>query len=152
LEVIKPLPHHVFPWCELAKDFVAESLKDYNWGLNEEDLHTTYHLWDTDNWCFLLEHEGEIIGCLAGIVVPHFFDYSNVFFNEFMWYVKPEHREGGGGLKLYRTLEDKCNEQGISRIVMGHTKYMASNFEKLYKKLGFTYLQTHYEKVLNGNK
>ena len=148
MKVIKPLPHHVFPWCELAKSFIKEALTDYDWGMNEEDLHTTYHLWDTENWCFLLEHDNEIVGVLAGIVTPHFFDYANQFFNEFMWYVKPEFRSTGGGLLLYRALVRRCREKGIKRIIMGHTKYMAEDFKKLYTKLGFTYLQTHYEKVL----
>jgi GNAT superfamily N-acetyltransferase len=152
LQVIKPLPEHVFAWSELAKQFVAEGLKDYEWGLNEEDLHTTYHLWDKENWGFLLEDKGKIVGCLAGIINQHFFDYSNNFFHEYMWYVKPDFRGTGGGIKLYRALERRCNERGIKRIVMGHTSYMAQDFEKLYKKLGFTYLQSHYEKVLNGNK
>lgn len=147
MKVITPLPHHVFPWCELAKSFIKEALTDYDWGMNEDDLHTTYHLWEKD-WVFLLEDENKIVGCLAGIVVPHFFDYGNEFFNEFMWYVLPDSRNSGGGLQLYRALVRRCNERGIKRIVMGHTKYMAQDFEKLYKKLGFNYLQTNYEKVL----
>ena len=151
MEVITPLPHHVFAWSDLAKEFVKEALTDYSWGLNEDDLHETYHLWDKTNWGFLLEDKGEIVGVLAGVVVPHFFDYSNSFFNEFMWYVKPDYRKSGGGIKLYRALEKRCRERGVTRLIFGHTKYLADDFTKLYKKLGFTYLQTHYEKVLNGN-
>jgi len=152
LKVITPKAEHVFAWVELAKAFIGEALVEYDWGMNEDHLHQTYHLWDKKNWGFLLEHEGEIVGVLAGIVVPHFFDYDNQFFNEFMWYVKPDYRKSGGGIKLFRALEDRCREHNINRIVMGHTKYMASDFEKLYTKLGFTYLQTNYEKVLDGKQ
>ena len=148
MKVITPLPHHVFVWCELAKEFIKEVLTDYDWGMNEDDLHQTYHLWDKENWGFLLESDGEIVGVLAGVITAHFFDYGNKFFNEFMWYVKPDYRKSGGGLLLYRALVDRCKYFGIKRIVMGHTSYMQEDFERIFKKLGFTYLQTNYEKVL----
>jgi GNAT superfamily N-acetyltransferase len=148
LKVITPKPEHVFAWVELAKQFAKEGINGEEWGINEADLHTTYHLWDKENWGFLLECDGEIVGVLAGIVTPHFFNYDNKFFNEFMWYVKPEYRKSGGGLLLYRALVKRCRELGVKRIVMGHTRDMILEFESLYEKLGFTYLQTHYEKVL----
>lgn len=148
MRVIEPEPHHVFEWVELAKEFLDEALETYQWGINEADLHTTYHLWDKKNWGFLLLDGDEVIGILAGIVTPHFFDYKNLVFNEFMWFVKPDHRKSGGGLLLYRAMVKRCKERGITRIVMGHTRHMIFEFENLFEKLGFTYLQTHYEKVL----
>ena len=148
MEVITPEPKHVFAWVELAKDFTNEAIDGHRWGVNEEHLHTTYHTWDKKDWGFLLESDGEIVGVLAGIITPHFFDYDNLFFNEFMWYVKPDFRKSGGGLLLYRALVKRCREHNIKRIVMGHTSYMKKDFENIYKRLGFTYLQTNYEKVL----
>jgi GNAT superfamily N-acetyltransferase len=147
LKVIGIEAQHVFEWAQLAKDFINEALQEYNWGVNEDDLHTTYHSWNKD-FGFLLQDEGKIVGCLCGIVTPHFFDYENKFFSEFMWYVKPEYRNKGGGLLLFRECQRKCIEAGVTRMVMGHTKYMKEEFENLYTKLGFTYLQTHYEKIL----
>ncbi len=148
MEVITPEAKHVFAWAKLAREFTNEVIDGLKWGINESDLHTSYHLWDKENWSFLLQHDNQIVGVLAGIVTPHFFNYDNLFFNEFIWYVKPEHRKSGGGLLLYRALEKRCKEKGIKRIVMGHTSYMIMEFESLYEKLGFTYLQTNYEKVL----
>lgn len=148
MQVIEPLPIHVHAWAELAKEFVNEAIDGHKWGINEKDLHTTYHLWDKKNWGWLLSDGDEIVGVLAGIVTPHFFNFDNQFFNEFMWYVKPDYRSRGGGLLLYRALIKRCEEKGIKRIVMGHTSYMIFEFENLFEKLGFTYLQTNYEKVL----
>lgn len=152
MTVIEPLPIHVFDWCKLAHEFVGEAIEDYGWGINEEDLHRTYHAWDKKNFGWLLEHRGQIVGVLAGVVIPHFFNYSNRIFNEFMWYVKPEFRGTGGGLMLYRACLRRCNALGIERLVFGHTRYMSEEFGKIYERLGFTYLETHYEKVLNGGK
>ena len=148
MEVITPEAAHVFKWVALAKEFTSEAIETYNWGFNEENLHTTYFLWDKKDWGWLLQDGDEIVGCLAGMVTPHFFNYDNLFFNEFMWYVKPDYRSQGGGLLLYRALVKRCKEKNVKRIVMGHTSYMIMEFEQLYEKLGFTYLQTNYEKVL----
>jgi GNAT superfamily N-acetyltransferase len=147
LKVIRPEPHHVFEWVELVKEFLSEGIHTYNWGISEDNLHTTYHLWNKD-FGFLLEDEGKIVGVLAGSVAPHFFNYSNIFFQENMWYVRKEFRRKGGGILLYRALVRRCRERGIRRIVFGHTKIMKNEFEKLYGKLGLTYLESHYEKVL----
>jgi GNAT superfamily N-acetyltransferase len=151
LKVIEPLDHHVFEWCELVHQFLDDGIDEYGWGVSENDLHTTYHTWDKKNWGWLLEHEGEIVGVLAGVVVPHFFNHKFLLFNEFMWYVRPEFRGTGGGLRLYRAAYDRCKEYGISRMVFGHTKHMKKDFIRIYEKLGFTYLETHYEKVIDGN-
>jgi len=148
MQVIEPLPSHVFAWTALVREFLDEGIGEYNWGYNENDLHKTYHLWDKKNFGWLLEDDGEIVGVLAGQIVPHFFDYSNWYFSESMWYVKKSHRKRGGGMLLYRAVLKRCKEFGIKRIVFGHTKVMSKQFEHLYKRLGFTYLETHYEKVL----
>jgi GNAT superfamily N-acetyltransferase len=81
-------------------------------------------------------------------VSAHLFDYENTFFQENMWFVKKEYRKKGGGLLLYHALLQRCRERGIKRIIFGHTIQMKEEFTLLYKKLGFTYLETHYEKVL----
>lgn len=148
MTVIEPEAHHVFEWVELAKKFLDEGIDEYGWGFNEEDLHKTYHIWDKKNFGWLLEHEGKIVGVLAGVCVPHFFNHKFLLFNEFMWYVLPEFRGTGGGLMLYRACLERCKRLGISRIVFGHTKHMSKEFEKIYTKLGFTYLETQYEKVV----
>jgi GNAT superfamily N-acetyltransferase len=147
MEVITPLPHHVFAWSDLVTEFLKDGIDQYDWGVNESDLHTTYHLWNKD-FGWLLEHEGEIVGVLAGQVAPHFFNYENLFFHEMMWFVKPEFRHLGGGIMLYRACVKRCKERGIKRIVFGHTKHLHDEIKKTVERLGFTYLETHYEKVI----
>ena len=148
MEVIEPLPEHVFDFVRLTKRFIKEGINGEEWGFNEEDVHTTYHQWNKKDWGFMLVSDEKIVGILAGQISPHFFDYSNIFFHEYMWYVEPEYRKSGGGILLYRAMLRRCREKCIKRIVMGHTRDMIKEFEAIYKKLGFTYLQTHYEKVI----
>ena len=148
MQVIKPLPLHVFAWVSLVREFLDEGIDTYDWGVNEENLHTTYHTWDKKNFGWLLEDEGKIVGVLAGVAMPHFFNYSNWYFNESMFFVKPEYRKRGGGILLFRACVEQCKFLGIKRIVFGHTRVKAAELEQFFKKLGFTYLETHYEKVL----
>jgi GNAT superfamily N-acetyltransferase len=131
----------------LVKKFLDEGIGEYGWGVDEEDLHKTFHAWDP-RFGWALVDKGKMVGCLAGIVVTHFFNRRNTIFQEFMWYVLPEYRRTGGGIMLYRACERDCRALGITRLAFAHTKYMSEQFEKLYKGLGFTYLETQYEKVL----
>jgi len=147
MKVIEPKNSDVFAWSELVHRFIDECIKDYGWGVNEQDLHRTYYAWDK-RFGWLLEHEGKIIGVLAGACLPHFFNYGNTLFQESMWYVVPEHRKSGGGLLLYRACVKQCEKMGITRMVFAHTKHMGEEFGKIYDKLGFTYLETHYEKAI----
>jgi len=148
LQVIEPKPEHVFEWVELVKKFLAEGIGEYGWGVNETDLHTTYHNWDKKNFAFLLQDENKIVGVLAGSLGYHFFNYDNKYFQESMWYVLPEYRNKGGGILLYRACLERCKKLGIKRMVFGHTKQMHKAFEKIFKGMGFTYLESHYEKVI----
>lgn len=148
LKVIEPKPEHVFAWVELVYKFLAEGIEDYDWGVNELHLHETYHKWDKKNFGFLLVDGDRVVGVLAGSIGNHFFNYDNKFFNESMWYVIPEYRSKGGGILLYRACLKRCKELGITRLVFGHTSQMKEEFSKIYKRLGFTYLESHYEKVL----
>lgn len=147
MEVIDGKPEHVFEFAELAKAFVEEGIKDYEWGFNEDDIHATYHLWD-EGLRFLLVDKNKVVGILAGLCAPHFFNYKNIYFQEVMWFVQPEYRTKGGGLLLYNACVKRCKERGVTRMVMGHTKHMEDKFTKLYEKLGFTFLESHYEKVI----
>ena len=41
MKVIEPLPHHVFDFVDLVKEFLDEGIDAYDWGVNEDDLHTS---------------------------------------------------------------------------------------------------------------
>ena len=150
MEVIQPEPKHVFEFAEMANEFFEEAEGIQEWGVNQEDIHTTYftYLNSVEHIGLLLQHEGKIVGVISGLISPYYFNYSNTIFNEFMWFVRKGYRSGGGGLKLYRVLEESCRKAGVTRIVMGHTRHKILEFETIYEKLGFNYLQTHYEKAL----
>lgn len=142
----------VFEWVELVKKFLAEGIGEYGWGVDDESLHRTFHSWDPRFAWGLENDEGRLVGCLTGLCVPFFFNHRNLLFQESMWYVEPEFRGTGGGLMLYRRCESDCRKYGITRMIFAHTRYMTDEFQQIYKRLKFTYLETHYEKVINNGQ
>ena len=83
----------------------------------------------------------------AGLVAPHFFDFNTLYFHESMWFVLPGYP--GWGRKLYERAECECKRRGVLKMVMAHTHaYKPKQFEKMYYKLGFNKLETHYVKEI----
>jgi hypothetical protein len=87
--------------------------------------------------CYVDEQDGDIVGMIAAILTPAFFNHSHITGEELFWWVsdKAPHRTG---LRLLVTVEDKARELGC------HTMHMKSvvrlngdRMEKLYTKRGY---------------
>ena len=149
MKVIKAEPIYVHDFIELVQRFIELGVDEYDFGFKRNDAESTYFLWVRSQIAFLLMDGKKVIGVFAGISAPHFFDYSTFFFHESMWFVLPEYQGQGGGAMLYRAVHNECIKLGIKKIVMGHTYgFKPGSFEKLYKRMGFRKLETHYVKDL----
>ena len=150
MKVIKPEPKHVHDWIQLVQEFLQEGIDQYAWGFSSEDCEATYFTWLKECIGFLLEEEGAIVGVLAGNIAIHPFCYTTVYFHESMWFVRKSHRGKGGGIKLYEACEQECRDRGIKKMVFAHTSLLeVKTFKKIYNKLGFHELETHYVKDIN---
>ncbi len=150
MKVIKPEPKHIHYWTALVESFYKEGVDNYGFGYKRQDAERSYFLWLGRQPGYVLQHEGEIIGCIGGVIAPHYLDYSTLYFHECIWYVKPEYRNKGGGIKLLARVEKECRKRGVSKMVMTHTySMMPEYFESLYTKLGYTKLETKYIKDVN---
>lgn len=89
--------------------------------------------------------KGKICGLLAFIIFPHYFTKEPTA-TEIMWYVEPEERAGGAGLKLLWEAEKVAKEMGATR--MG---FSAPNEDVagLYKRFGYKKLEVTYMKELH---
>jgi len=154
MRVIKPEPYHVHEWTSLIDRFLAEGIDHFGFGIRQEDVETTFFLWVNRNLpLLLLEDEGKIIGCLGGNLFPHWFNYDTLIFNEMIWYVLPEYRRGGGGVRLIRAMEKECKDRGVDKMVLGHTyALMPDDLRKLFEGLGYRIIESHYIKdIKNAN-
>ena len=129
---------------EIVREFYDAFLKPS--GLKIETIAVLESVRKHTQHTFVLEVEGKVIGVLIGQVVDDPLQRTKIF-QELIWYVRPEQRKQG--IKLLRTVEDYCKATGIGAIVMSHTDTAHNvKFENFYRRRGYTYLESHYMKVL----
>jgi GNAT superfamily N-acetyltransferase len=87
---------------------------------------------------------GKVAGLLGFFVFPHYFT-QELTATEIMWYVLPEERKEGGGIKLLWEAEKQAKEMGATR--MGFTA-ANSDVAKLYERFGYREVETTFMKML----
>ena len=91
---------------------------------------------------FGLYDKGSLVGALGAIVVPDLNDGEKTG-TETFWFVRPTHR--GSGIKLLLHFLQYAKEIGCVRVNMVHLfNEHANKLAKLYAKLGFKPVETHY--------
>ena len=149
LKIFKAGVEHLDLWLPIAEEFYDEGFDEYKWGFNKEHASATYKLFIINHICYLAEFNGEIVGCLAGCVSEHHFNYNFKYFQESMWYVKKGLRGKGIATALLEAVKVEAKERGCERFVVGHTdNIMPAFMKKFYQQLGFKLFETHYIKDL----
>lgn len=108
------------------------------------------------NWTFLigngmgrifgLYEDDMLVGALGSIVAPDLND-GEITATECFWFVDPNKR--GNGVRLLLHFVDYAKEIGCVRVNMVHLfNKHADKLQKLYSKLGFSPVETHYIKTL----
>lgn len=144
--IIKGTSEYLDEWVELAREFYYEGHADYGFGFVDESTRLTYLLWVRTQICYLLIEEGKLIGCMAGSIILHPFNYDCLVFSEAMWYIKKENRGGKGALLLLAAVTAELRARNVQKMSVGHTKVYAEKLQKFYESLGFEKLETHYIK------
>lgn len=117
-----------------------EGMDRFNYGYNEYCAERIFFLWQANPRTinFVLLQRDRLVGFMAGITAPHNVNYWKWYYYEHMWYVMPEYRSGGGGIKLLNATEAECKIRGISHMIMGHqVHFMKDYFHRLFPRLGF---------------
>lgn len=87
---------------------------------------------------------GKVVGLLAFLIYPHYFTQEPTA-TEIMWYVEPEERAGGGGIKLLWEAEKQAKAMGALR--MGFTAPTAE-VASLYERFGYKQVEVSFQKEL----
>lgn len=90
------------------------------------------------------EEDGKVVGMLGFVVANHHFSGQR-YAAELAWYVLPEHRKGGPGLKLLWEAEKQAKEMGAETFI-----FTAPNEDvsALYSRFGYKKLEVAYKKEL----
>ena len=136
-EEIKPLI--IDHWQEIALD--KETVKlDPDW--DEYD-----RLAEAGQLHLLTAREnGVLVGYYVGIVKPHLhYKNSLMAFNDVL-YIKPTHRQGMTGVRLFKEIERTLKERGVEKMFMNTKEH--HNFGVILERLGYRKTETIYTKVI----
>ena len=94
---------------------------------------------------FVIEDKNEIVGFLAGVIIPYVFNHHFQMFVETGWYVRRGYR--GKSVKLLETTEEYCKNNGIAKIIAGNTgQGDCQKFKNMYTRRGYKLFEQHFVK------
>lgn len=84
---------------------------------------------------FTARADGELIGYIVGLIVPHIHYKSTVHYQNDIYYLRGEYRNSGVGYRFFASHEKDLKSLGVQRVIMA-TKCHQSH-EQLFSALGF---------------
>ena len=135
---------HLDDLIKLIKKFDKESLSEYGLEMSENALADMFYNCKKSGLSLVIN--GKAVGLIAGVVTTPAHSKEQVW-QEIVWYVEERYRKYG--VSLYKAMEKKLLEMGISKMVM--VLMYNSKKEKLtefYERLGYTPMETQFIKNL----
>ena len=87
--------------------------------------------------CFVAEEEGGVVGMIAGILSPVYFNHRHVSGEELFWWVSDD-APRSTGLKLLTALEERAREMGCGTWQMKSlARLNGERMEQLYTRRGY---------------
>lgn len=100
-------------------------------------------------FCNVVEHEGQIVGCMAGEVARFRFS-KQVYATDHITYINPDHRSLPLITGLVKSYVAWAKERRVKQIRWGQsTGYKMDKFAILAKRLGFTQIGTQFNMELS---
>jgi GNAT superfamily N-acetyltransferase len=131
---------------ELGRKFLADGPYKDQVDNPEQAMRFACSLVDNPKAAVLVaEQAARVVGVLAFIIYPHYFT-GQLTANEMIWYIEPEARKGGIGMRLMWAGERLAKAMGAIRM-----QFTAPTAEvgKLYERFcGYHQIEVGYEKVL----
>lgn len=93
----------------------------------------------------IAEKDGEVMGGLGGVIVPHHYSPATLMATELFLWVNEEHRNSTVGPRLLKEFEEFAAECGCTHISMTST-VRTPNFKNYLNKKGYTEAETAYLK------
>lgn len=90
--------------------------------------------------------EGELVGYFISFIQPNMHYKAELFAINDILYIKPEHRKGTVGYRLFKNAEASLKEIGVDVIVV-HTK-VNNDFKPLMDKLEYERIEYSYSKYI----
>lgn len=112
-------------------------------------METFFQLQDDHILLVVRADDGSIIGTAGAFIGPVFWNQNYLQGLEVFWWIDPQHRQNGLGKELREFLQYKAKTKGVHCWNMvALTESMPDVVDKIYRKDGFTPVETIYMKVL----
>ena len=148
IEVRRAEANGIHDFKRLVHAFYDEGVDRYGFGLNDEHLESAYFRWIEGHIGLFLLKDGEVIGGIAGLLIPYILNLDTFYFHEMFWYVDPEYRAKGWGIRLLTEAEREAKRRGAKLIMMVHAHSMPQEMDSIYRRLGYRICETNYIKEL----
>jgi len=128
---------------ELVQQFEAESFGEFGLGINPELFDQMID--SQKDSSFLLLIDGKLEGLLAGYSTKAPCIKDGLVWQETVWFVSKKYRNSRYGLQLFKMASEALKQRGITAMLMAHLhNETGEKLGKLYDRLGFKPLETHY--------
>lgn len=95
-----------------------------------------------------LRELGEPVGYFIGFIAPGLHYRTCLTCTMDIFFVRPDKRNGMGGLKLFRTVEKELKRRGVQRWFVGSKCH--ADASRLFEALKFEKVEVYYSKWLGG--
>ena len=132
----KDVPHIL----EMGKSFCRALAEDYD----EDTIVSTIMRMISSPTEVILVEDGGMVGAIC---YPHFFNVRHGIAQELFWWVNPDTRGNGIGVKLLAELEAWARDMGVSRLMVSSMASMP-DIGVLYERKGFRRFEQNWIKEL----
>lgn len=136
---------------EITKEFREEGLEKYSPLIYDDvTLRETAMFLVNFGIALVAEVKGKIAGYICGTLERSVMDKNQLIGAERIWCVAKEYRQGRLGLKLLSEFERICKFKGANIILVGIiVSINHKSMQKLYERLGFTFIEEHFAKRIS---
>jgi len=100
-----------------------------------------------ENYGIFIAEDTEVIGMVAGIMLPLHFNENHLVCQEFLWYFESSTRGRRAGLLLFEALVDWAKNAGANSFITGAIENMnPEKLSKFYERKGFKPSERNYIK------
>ncbi len=106
---------------------------------NAETAKTAIETIIIDNHAIILVAEGQerLIGMLAAILHPFYFNINHLTGQELVWWIEPEYRTGTAGIRLIKAIEQWAKSNGAKTFSM-ISLAVNRRVEQIYERRGYS--------------
>ena len=95
-----------------------------------------------------LRDAGELVGYYIGFIAPGLHYRTCLTCTTDIFYLRPDKRKGGAGLRMFQFVESELRRRGVQRWFVGSKVHMDASY--LFKLIDAEPVETYYSKWLGG--